>query len=277
MTGGRLERQPVDEPRPHMPGWQRGGYRYCRAPGVPHPIHHGLLTITFAVLGLFATSRVASAQPAARPVSVHVRALGGVTFAYAGGDVFAGLGGLSARGGVVWNGAGAMAGAAAGLRFRQAFGLVGFAELGHLTNAMPRDLQRVVDALLDVSSVEGFPQDFEFSVKLPATYRVVGVRKSFPRTDRWTPYLEGGVGHARVRADVRLIVAGQDFSQGFEEFVAEQGQTLEDSGTLWLFGAGFSYPLASGFSLDLGGRVFHIAAGDPITKGAAQIALVWAP
>jgi opacity protein-like surface antigen len=233
------------------------------------------LTFPIAVLGLLAGPTTVLAQPAARPVSVQVRALGGVTFAHAGGDVFAGLSGLSARGGVVWNGAGAMAGAAAGLRFPQAFGLVGFAELGHLTNAMPRDLQRVVDGLLGVSSTEGFPEDFEFSVKLPATYRLAGVRKDFPRPDRWTPYLEGGVGHARVRADVRLIVAGQDFSQGFVEFVAEQGQTLEDSGTLWLFGGGFSYPLAAGFSLDLGGRLFHIAAGDPITKGAAQIGLVW--
>ncbi len=210
------------------------------------------LATLIAVVGITPAAAQTPASP--NPLVVHGQV--GLTFGGPSGGLF---------------------GAGAGARLGAVRGLTIFGEFGKLTNVMTGDLEDLVNELVELEELEEFAEDFEFEVRLPATYGLAGARFDVTPDGPLNVFVEGGVGFARVGLDVTLVVEGVDVSGPFEDFLEEQGAASPSTEALFVFGGGLSWPVTPDTSVTGGIRFNRIAASEGITKAAIYVGLFWRP
>ena len=217
-------------------------------------MHTRIVTACLAValVAAAASSAIAQTVPPASPLVVHGQA--GLTFGGPSGGLF---------------------GAGAGARVGAVPGLTIFGEFGRLTNVMTDDLQDFVDDVAGVDESDDF--DFEFEMRLPATYGFGGARYQITTNGPLGVFVEGGLGFAHVTSDVSLTVDGIDFSDEFEETLEESDDVLSTTEMLLVVGGGVSYPVTPRADLTGGLRINRIAAADGITKTAVYVGVLWRP
>jgi opacity protein-like surface antigen len=128
-----------------------------------------------------------------------------------------------------------------------------FAEFGRLTNIMPSSLLDRVEELL-----EGFDVA-NLDLNLRATYGLFGVRFLVPAATRLLPYIEGGVGFARMDVDASVSVNGIEFDD-------EDVPGLDDVETepVLAVGGGIGTPVAGNTSIEAGYRYFRVNAAETL-------------
>jgi len=172
---------------------------------------------------------------------------------------------------------GALFGAGAGINLPAVPGLTIFGEFGKLTNVMNSELQDLVEDLVELEELEEFTDDFEFEVLLPTTYGFGGARYNVTPNAPVAVFVEGGVGFARVKAEVTLVIEGEDFSEAFGDFLEAQGATATTTEPLIVVGGGVMWPVTPTASIAAGLRINHIADSGGITKPSVYVGVVWRP
>lgn len=162
-----------------------------------------------------------------------VGALGGVTFGTETSSIF-----------------GAQAGA------RIAPGLAIFGEVGRIQNVVPREIEDTFQELIEEFE-EQTGAAISARLKVPAFYALVGLRWSTDASI--APFVEGGVGFARLTADIEATLDGVDVSDEIEAFLED------DSATDFLLGigGGLNARLTDALRLDIGYRYTRIFTDEP--------------
>ena len=166
-----------------------------------------------------------------------VRGLGGVTFGTAEND--------------------AVFGGSVGVNVGRVVQIVG--EAGRFQNVLSEDAQD------DLNDLAGFLSSqigarVSLDVTVPAFYVTGGARLIAPAGARVRPFVEGGVGIARLTFNVDASVAGIDIS----DEVKREAVGDEDNETDFLltFGGGLLIPLGSSLGVEAGYRYGRIFTGD---------------
>jgi opacity protein-like surface antigen len=145
-----------------------------------------------------------------------------------------------------------------GLSISSGIHLIG--EFGRFMDVLPSDLGDVIDALESEFEDEfGVPVTIDVSV--PATYGFAGLRWS-RGLGRVAPFVEGGIGAARVTVTIReASIGGIDFSGVFDEVTGEVAPTAIEF--LFAVGGGVNVGMTDMVSVDAGYRFARIATDDP--------------
>ncbi len=199
-------------------------------------------TSTFAII--FAA--IASVPSAHAQDSGFVGGVAGITFASETSSVFAGQAGA-----------------------RVARQLVVFGEFGRMQNVFPGEAQDDLDDAIEfLEDVLGTAVSLE--VKVPAFYGIGGIRWS--PEDRIAPFLEAGVGFARLNIDVTSEVAGFDISDEVEDQL--DAEDLEVTEFLLAIGGGLNARLNDRVRLDVGYRYNRVFTDDPTVTASMVYAAV---
>lgn len=127
-------------------------------------------------------------------------------------------------------------------------------EIGRIQDVLPSDLADEIEAGIDFLEDQGIPVNISF--KAPATYGFGGVRWAQNNGRRISPFVEGGLGFARISGEVSGTIAGIDVS----EFLEDELELTDLSSTevLLAVGGGANISLTPSVSVDAGYRLMHI-------------------
>ena len=139
---------------------------------------------------LLTTATGAAAQGATSP-RAFVGGLGGLTFGTATSSAIAGQ---------------------VGVRISRDLFVIG--ELGRMWDVTPSEISDQIETGIDFLEQQGIPVNLEFSV--PAFYGFGGIRWA-QSGRRVAPFVEGGVGFARLTAEVSGTIAGINVDEFLEE------------------------------------------------------------
>jgi len=196
-------------------------------------------TIHSIGVGLLVTA-LAAAPAAAQDVRTQgfIGGLGGATFGTASGS--------------------GMLGVQGGYRIGPELFVIG--EFGRMMDVLPGELGDMVDFFEEELEDElGAPVTLE--VTAPATYGFGGVRWT-RGMGRAKPFVEGGIGVARVKLEVgEASFAGIDLTDLVNDQL--EGEEPETTEFLFTFGGGVNLALTDAVSADAGYRFTRIATDDP--------------
>ncbi len=196
------------------------------------------MRIRSVVLGtafLLTTATGAAAQGASSP-SAFGGGLGGLTFGTATSAAIAGQ---------------------VGVRISRDLFVIG--EVGRMWDVTPSEVSDEIETGVDFLEQQGIPVNLEFSV--PAFYGFGGIRWA-QSGRRVNPFVEGGVGFARLTGEVSGTIGGVNVDEFLEEFDSELGD-FSSNEVLIAFGGGANIRLTPTVSLDAGYRYTHIFVDDP--------------
>jgi Outer membrane protein beta-barrel domain len=195
---------------------------------------------------LLTTATSAAAQGASSP-RAFVGGLGGLTFGTATSSAIAGQ---------------------VGVRISRDLFVIG--EVGRMWDVTPSEVADQIETGIDFLEESGFQVDLDFSV--PAFYSFGGVRWA-QSGRRVNPFVEGGVGFARLTGEVSGTIGGVDVDDFLEDFGAELGD-LSRNEVLIAFGGGANISLTPNVSVDAGYRYTHIFVEDPSVNTSMVYAAV---
>jgi hypothetical protein len=185
---------------------------------------------------LLTTATGAAAQGASSPTA-FVGGLGGVTFGTATSSAIAGQ---------------------VGVRISRDLFVIG--EIGRMWDVTPSEVSDEIETGIDFLEQQGIPVNLEFRV--PAFYGFGGIRWA-QSGRRVNPFVEGGVGFARLTGEVSGTIGGVNVDDFLEEFDSELGD-FSSNEVLIAFGGGANIRLTPSVSLDAGYRFTHIFVDDPV-------------
>ena len=198
------------------------------------------LTARYSRLGVLlllslSVSAICAAQTTERG---FVRGLGGITFG-------------TETGGAVGGGV--------GVNITDQLAIIG--EIGWMQNVLPSELQDDLDTLTQFLTL--FAEvPVTLDVKVPAVYGFGGIRANVPTGNRVTPFVEGGVGVARITLDVKAEVLGIDISREIEDELDDTDATE----VLLTIGGGINVAATTNVGFDVGYRYLRIFTDDPATN-----------
>lgn len=185
---------------------------------------------------LLTTATGAAAQGASSP-RAFVGGLGGLTFGTATSAAIAGQ---------------------VGVRISRDLFVIG--EIGNMWDVTPSEVSDEIETGIDFLEQQGIPVNLEFTV--PAFYGFGGIRWA-QSGRRVNPFVEGGVGFARLTGEVSGTIGGVNVDDFLEEFDSELGD-FSSNEVLIAFGGGANIRLTPTVSLDAGYRFTHIFVDDPV-------------
>ena len=185
---------------------------------------------------LLTTATGAAAQGASSP-RAFVGGLGGLTFGTATSSAIAGQ---------------------VGVRVSRDLFVIG--EVGRMWDVTPSEVSDEIETGIDFLEQQGIPVNLEFTV--PAFYGFGGMRWA-QSGRRVNPFVEGGVGFARLTGEVSGTIGGVNVDDFLEEFDSELGD-FSSNEVLIAFGGGANIRLTPTVSLDAGYRFTHIFVNDPV-------------
>ena len=185
---------------------------------------------------LLTTATGAAAQGASSP-RAFVGGLGGLTFGTATSSAIAGQ---------------------VGVRVSRDLFVIG--EVGRMWDVTPSEVSDEIETGIDFLEQQGIPVNLEFTV--PAFYGFGGMRWA-QSGRRVNPFVEGGVGFARLTGEVSGTIGGVNVDDFLEEFDSELGD-FSSNEVLIAFGGGANIRLTPTVSLDAGYRFTHIFIDDPV-------------
>ena len=186
---------------------------------------------------LLTTATGAAAQGASSP-RAFVGGLGGLTFGTETSGAIAGQ---------------------VGVRISRDLFVIG--ELGRMWDVTPSEVSDEIETGIDFLEQQGIPVNLEFTV--PAFYGFGGMRWA-QSGRRVNPFVEGGVGFARLTGEVSGTVGGVNVDDFLEEFDSELGD-FSSNEVLIAFGGGANIRLTATVSLDAGYRYTHIFVDDSVS------------
>jgi hypothetical protein len=195
---------------------------------------------------LLTTATGAAAQGASSP-RAFVGGLGGLTFGTATSSAIAGQ---------------------VGVRISRDLFVIG--EVGRMWDVTPSEVSDDIETGIDFLEQQGIPVNLEFSV--PAFYSFGGIRWA-QSGRRINPFVEGGVGFARLTGEVSGTIGGVNVDDFLEEFDAELGDFATNE-VLIAFGGGANISLTPSVSVDAGYRYTHIFVDDPSVNTSMVYAAV---
>jgi hypothetical protein len=132
-------------------------------------------------------------------------------------------------------------------------------EVGYMRNVLPKKLRDELDDLADAIVFDtGVP--VSLTVSVPSTYGFGGLRW-IPSRGRVSPFLEGGVGVAHIRARVdKAEVLGIDIRDEVEDALGDDATATK---FLVALGGGFNARVSAALSADVGFRYTRIATDEP--------------
>jgi opacity protein-like surface antigen len=147
-----------------------------------------------------------------------------------------------------------------------------FADLGQFRNLQPSQLQPAVDSTDATLSAGGLSVVGE--ARVPAWYSMGGLRFTIPTSTRFSPYVFGGAGFARLTPSAQFTyssgtlpgatpIAGDDVTS---QLVSLGDFTQPQPSTAFMFaaGGGVETPIAPHIVADVGYRVSRVAADAPL-------------
>jgi len=201
-------------------------------------IRTGVGTLLGAILVLLATSVPVLAQGSAPAGRGFVGGFGGATFG-------------TAEPGIVF-------GARTGVEIVPGLHII--AEIGRLNDVLPTDVRDELDFVESLLELElGMPVTIDLTA--PATYGLFGARWS-RHTGRVSPFVEGGIGAAKVTIDFdEVSVGGIDVTSIVRDEIG--AENLESTELLIGLGGGVNAEITSAASVDIGYRFSRITTEDP--------------
>ena len=133
-----------------------------------------------------------------------------------------------------------------------------FGEFGRMQNVLPDEAQDDLDAAAAFLETQ-LGTTVDLDVRVPAIYGLAGIR--WGPEDRIAPFLEAGVGFARLSVDLTAEVAGIDVTDEVEDQL--QSEDLEVTEFLLAFGGGLNARLTERMRLDVGYRYNRVFTDDP--------------
>lgn len=201
-------------------------------------IRTAVSTTLGVLLVLLATSAPALAQESAPAGRGFVGGFGGATFG-------------TAEPGMVF-------GARTGVEIVP--GLHVIAEVGRLSDILPTDVRDDLDFVESLLEFEyGMPVTIDLTA--PATYGLFGARWS-RHIGRVSPFVEGGIGAAKVSIDFdEISIGGIDVTSLVRDEIG--AEDLESTELLIGVGGGINAEITSAVSVDVGYRYSRIGTEDP--------------
>jgi opacity protein-like surface antigen len=135
-------------------------------------------------------------------------------------------------------------------------GIQPFGEVGWVGDALPNSFRDFVDDVIDEFGVG--PVDVDLNLR--AVYGLFGVRWVPDADASVRPYVEGGIGVARLSASFSVRIGGIEFTEDDVPFGVPTSETEPALG----FGGGVIMPLTPRVALDLGYRYVFISSGENI-------------
>jgi hypothetical protein len=133
-------------------------------------------------------------------------------------------------------------------------------EIGRIQNVFPKEFSDFIDEFEALAEAEfGIPVEIE--IQVPALYGFGGARWSQPQ-GRLTPFVEGGVGFARLTGKVK--VAGLNI----DDFVPADLLDQTTTEPLIAFGGGVNVEVTRKMSVDAGYRYSRIFTEDPAVNAS---------
>jgi hypothetical protein len=133
-----------------------------------------------------------------------------------------------------------------------------FGEFGRMQNVLPDDAQDDLDEAVEFLE-DQLGTTVSLDVRVPAFYGLGGIRWS--PADRIAPFLEAGVGFARLNIDLTAEIAGVDISDEVEDQL--DSEDLEVTEFLLALGGGLNARLTDRVRLDIGYRYNRVFTDDP--------------
>ena len=138
-----------------------------------------------------------------------------------------------------------------------------FGEIGWMRNVIGQELSdqlKITEAKIRADNARQFGTEFpvEFDARVPAWYGFGGVRFSpVPSAGKFSAFLEGGVGAARLRPEVHLTVNGDSLDAEAAALTGIDGDT-QQVGTLAGGGGGLAVQLWKRIRVEAGYRYMRL-------------------
>lgn len=205
--------------------------------------------VAWSIVALFVAAAPVAAQSSAPDVKGFIGAFGGMTF------------GTAEKGSAL--------GARAGVEVARGVHIIG--EVGRMSDVLPSAVKDELDLAASELEFElGVPVTIQLTA--PATYGFVGLRWS-RQTGRVSPFVEGGVGAARLTVDLKdVTVGGFDVTDLVRDEVT--AEVPETTATMLALGAGVNAALTSAVSADFGYRYSRIFTDDPAVNSGTLYGMI---
>ena len=153
-----------------------------------------------------------------------------------------------------------------------------FGEIGHLRNgiwtSLDDELAATGAAITDqIAAQFGDGTTATFDARVPTWYGLGGARFLGPRLGALETYLEGGIGFARLRPEVRLNVGDQRLDSEVERLLSLEGERSE---LMSAAGAGVAFRIAGPIRVEAGYRFSRIHGDQPVNVNRVHAGLGFA-
>lgn len=155
-----------------------------------------------------------------------------------------------------------------------------FGEIGWMRNVIGQDLSdqlKATEAKIRADNARQFGSEFpvEFDARVPAWYGFGGVRLNpLPSTGKVSPFLEGGIGAARLRPQVHLTVNGDSLDAEAAALTGIDGDT-QQVGTLAGGGAGLAFQAWKRLRIEGGYRYMRLFGDAKTNINRVHIGAGW--